>query len=113
VDATPAEESRQVVVERVVREVVRESRTDPSPPARDETPARPRVRSSVAPARTAVPAPKTAAPEPAPDIHVSVGRIEVRAVSPVPQRLPEPQAQPSRVPAPTLEDYLQDLGSHR
>lgn len=107
-----AEESRQVVVERVVREVVHASRTDNNRPARnEEAPVRPRIRPPVVPARIAAPTPQTAAPEPAPVIHVSVGRVEVRAVSPMPQ--PQPQPQPSRVPALALEDYLQDLGSHR
>ena len=117
---TPAEprrertmvESRQVV-ERVVREVVRD--TEPRPVAQNQA-VRP-LPVLTTPARAAAPAPRTTAPppptpEPAPVIHVSVGRVEVRAVSPRPR--PEPPRAPAAAPAgPPLDEYLAGLGGHR
>jgi hypothetical protein len=52
-------------------------------------------------------APRSAVPEAreAPTIHVSIGRVEVRAVTP-----PKPQPASQRAPALTLDAYLKRFG---
>lgn len=106
----PVVVTRQVV-ERVVREVERQpSRETPPPIQRRPEPVVVRPRRAVAETRTAVS--RRTEPAPAPVIHVSVGRIEVRAVRPVPSA---PPPEPSRTPtnAPALDEYLAGLGGSR
>jgi hypothetical protein len=106
----PVVVTRQVV-ERVVREVEREpSRETPRPVQRRPEPVVVRPRRAVAETRAAVP--RRTEPAPAPVIHVSVGRVEVRAVRPAP---PAPPPEPSRTPAsgPALDEYLAGLGGSR
>jgi hypothetical protein len=58
-----------------------------------------------APAHPAVPHLKDeSAPEPAPTIHVTIGRVEVRAVLPSPPQ--PPSRPPTRLPKLSLDDYL-------
>lgn len=56
-----------------------------------------------------VPEPPTA--QPAPQIHVSIGRIEVRAVTPPPAAAPQPK--PAPTPRMSLDEYLRSQNGDR
>ncbi|HEY0737935.1 MAG TPA: hypothetical protein VGD69_23660 [Herpetosiphonaceae bacterium] len=56
-------------------------------------------------------APEPSGPQPAPQIHVSIGRIEVRAVTPQPAEQPKPR--PAPTPRMSLDDYLRSQNGDR
>jgi hypothetical protein len=55
--------------------------------------------------------PEPPAVQPAPQIHVSIGRIEVRAVTPPPTAAPQPK--PAPTPRMSLDDYLRSQNGDR
>lgn len=55
--------------------------------------------------------PEPPAAQPAPQIHVSIGRIEVRAVTPPPAAAPQPK--PTPTPRMSLDDYLRSQNGDR
>lgn len=81
----------------------------------DRSPASPDLRPEASPlrgARVAATRSASKAPREAPTIHVTIGRIEVRAVSPMPPTAPPPAARPRR-PAIDLQAYLRSGGAGR